>query len=149
MRAIVKTLTLLAWILLTRTVASAQAVIAGVVKDSSGAVLPGVGVDATSPALIEKVRTAVTDGTGQYRIEDLRPGTYAVTFSLQGFSAFKREGIELTGSFTATINAELRVGALAETITVTGETPVVDVQSSRREVTLNTDILRSIPTVRS
>ena len=112
--------------------AAAQAVIAGTVKDPSGAVLPGVIVEAASPALIEKVRTAVTDGTGQYRIEDLRPGTYTVTFTLQGFSTFKREGIELTGSFTATINAELKVGALAETITVTGETPVVDVQSARR-----------------
>src|SRR5437867_6160590 len=145
MRAIVKTLTLLAWILLTPTVASAQAVIAGVVKDSSGAVLPGVGVDATSPALIEKVRTAVTDGTGQYRIEDLRPGTYTVTFSLQGFSTFKREGIELTGSFTATVNADLKVGSLAETITVTGQTPVVDVQSAKREMTLSSDVVRSIP----
>jgi hypothetical protein len=148
MRAIVKPSTLLAWILLTPTAVFGQAVIAGVVKDSSGAVLPGVGVDATSPALIEKVRTAVTDGTGQYRIEDLRPGTYTVTFSLQGFSTFKREGIELTGSFTATINAELKVGSLAETITVTGETPIVDVQSARRETTLNSDILRAIPTVR-
>src|SRR6266516_3780720 len=114
MRAIVKTSILLAWILFMPTSAFAQAVIAGVVKDSSGAVLPGVGVDATSPALIEKVRTAVTDGTGQYRIEDLRPGIYTVSFSLQGFSTFKREGIELTGSFTATINAELKVGSLAE-----------------------------------
>src|SRR5437867_3876935 len=149
MRAIVKTLTLLAWILLTRTVASAQAVIAGVVKDSSGAVLPGVGVDATSPALIEKVRTAVTDGTGQYRIEDLRPGTYTVSFALQGFSTFRREGIELTGSFTATINVDLRVGTLAETITVTGETPIVDVQNARRELTLNNDVLKAIPSVRS
>jgi hypothetical protein len=119
------------------------------VKDSSGAVLPGVSVDATSPALIEKVRTAVTDGSGQYRIEDLRPGTYTVTLSLQGFSAFRREGIELTGSFTATINAELKVGNLAETVTVTGETPVVDVQSARRQLTLNNDVLKAIPTVRN
>ena len=129
--------------------ALAQAVIAGSVKDTSGAVLPGVSVEATSPALIEKVRTAVTDGTGQYRIEDLRPGTYTVTFTLQGFSTFKREGIELTGSFTATINADLKVGALAETITVTGESPIVDVQSARRETTLSNDVLKSIPTVRS
>src|SRR5438093_4212739 len=140
---------LLALMALAPTTVRAQAVIAGTVRDSSGAILPGVTVEATSPALIEKVRAASTDGTGQYRIEDLRPGTYAVTFSLQGFNAYKREGIELTGSFTATINAELRVGALAETITVTGETPVVDVQSSRREVTLSTDVLRSIPSVRS
>ena len=90
--------------------AFAQASITGVVKDTSGAVLPGVTVEAASPALIEKVRTAVTDGSGQYRIVDLRAGTYAVTFTLTGFSTVKREGIELTGSFTATVNADLKVG---------------------------------------
>src|SRR5947208_11862705 len=126
MRATVRALTFLTWFVVIPTAAFAQAVIAGTVKDASGAVLPGVSVDAASPALIEKVRTAVTDGTGQYRIEDLRPGIYTVTFSLQGFSTFKREGIELTGSFTATINAELKVGSLAETIVVTGEAPSVD-----------------------
>ena len=89
----------------------AQASIAGVVRDTSGAVLPGVTVEAASPALIEKVRSVVTDGTGQYQIVDLRPGTYTVTFTLPGFSTVKREGIELTGSFTATVNADLRVGA--------------------------------------
>jgi Carboxypeptidase regulatory-like domain len=149
MRPIVKLLTLVASIVLIPTVVSAQAVIAGTVKDSSGAVLPGVTVEAASPALIEKIRTHVTDGTGQYRIEDLRPGVYSVTFTLQGFNAFKREGIELTGQFTATINAELKVGTLAETITVTGETPVVDIQSARREMTLNNDVLKAIPTARS
>ena len=149
MRASVKALTFLAWFVVVPTAAFSQAVIAGTVKDASGAILPGVVVEATSPALIEKVRTAVTDGTGQYRIEDLRPGVYTVTFTLQGFSTFRREGVELSGSFTATINADLKVGALAETITVTGETPVVDVQSARREVTLNSDAIKSIPTVRS
>jgi hypothetical protein len=149
MRASVKTLMFLAWFAVVPTAVFAQAVIAGTVKDPSGAVLPGVVVEAASPALIEKVRTAVTDGTGQYRVEDLRPGVYAVTFTLQGFSTVRREGVELTGSFTATINADLKVGALAETITVTGETPVVDVQSARREVTLSNDAIRSIPTVRS
>ena len=148
MRAILKTLTLLAWMVLLPTVAVAQAVIAGVAKDSSGAVLPGVSVEATSPALIEKVRTAVTDGTGQYRIENLRPGAYTVTFTLQGFSTFRRAGIELTGPFTATINADLKVGGLSQTITVTGETPIVDVQSARRQTTLNNDVLRAIPTAR-
>src|SRR5580765_6950953 len=146
MRAI---LTLLAWFVIVPTAAFAQAVIAGTVKDPSGAVLPGVVVEAASPALIEKVRSAVTDGTGQYRIEDLRPGAYIVTFTLQGFSTSRREGVELSGSFTATINADLKVGALAETITVSGETPVVDVQSARREVTLNSDVIKSIPSVRS
>jgi hypothetical protein len=140
---------LLAVIVVVPAAAYAQAVIAGTVKDPSGAVLPGVVVEAASPALIEKVRTAVTDGSGQYRVEDLRPGTYTVTFTLQGFSAVRREGIELTGSFTATINADLTVGTLAETVTVTGETPVVDVQSARREVTLSGDAIKSIPTVRS
>src|SRR5215470_6436159 len=101
--------------------AYAQASIAGVVKDASGAVLPGVTVEATSPVLIEKARTAVTDETGQYRIVDLRAGVYAVTFSLSGFSSVRREGIELSGSFTAVINTDLKVGAIAETITVTGE----------------------------
>src|SRR5438132_2410285 len=106
--------------------ALAQAAIAGTVKDTSGAVLPGVTVEAASPALIEKVRTVVTDETGQYRVIDLRPGVYAVTFSLTGFTTVKREGIELTGTFTASVNADMRVGTVAETITVTGETPIVD-----------------------
>src|SRR5579862_5784595 len=109
--------------------AYAQASIAGVVKDSSGAVLPGVTVEAASPALIEKTRTVVTDGTGQYQIVDLRPGTYAITFTLAGFNTYRREGLEVTGSFTATVNAELRVGALAETVTVTGASPIVDLQN--------------------
>ena len=93
--------------------AFAQATITGVVKDASGAVLPGVTVEAASPVLIEKVRSAVTDGTGQYRIVDLRPGTYSVTFTLPGFSTVKREGIELTGSFVASINADMKVGGVA------------------------------------
>jgi Carboxypeptidase regulatory-like domain len=149
MRPIVRILTLLALIVLIPTVVSAQAVIAGTVRDSSGAVLPGVTVEATSPALIEKVRSAITDGTGQYRVEDLRPGTYTVTYTLQGFNTFKREGIELTGTFTATINVELKVGSLTETITVSGESPVVDIQSARREVTINNDVLKAIPTARN
>jgi len=149
MRRAVQTLTVLTWIASLPTAALAQAVIAGTVRDSSGAVLPGVTVEAASPALIEKVRSAITDGTGQYRVEDLRPGTFTVTFSLTGFNTFKREGIELTGSFTATINVELKVGELAETIVVSGESPVVDVQSARREVTLKGEVLQSIPSVRS
>ena len=140
---------MLAWLVLLPAAASAQAVITGTVRDSSGAVLPGVTVEATSPALIEKVRAAVSDGSGQYRIEDLRPGTYTVSFTLTGFSVFKREGIELTGSFTAVVNAEMRLGALEETIVVTGESPVVDVQSARRQMTLGSDVLRSIPTIRN
>ncbi|HKF66390.1 MAG TPA: TonB-dependent receptor [Vicinamibacterales bacterium] len=146
---VVKAVVLLAFVLLLPIRAFAQASITGVVKDASGGVLPGASVEASSPALIEKVRTAVADGTGQYRIEDLRPGTYTITVSLQGFSTYKREGIELTGTFTATINADLKVGTVAETVTVTGETPVVDVQSASREITLSTDVVKSIPTVRS
>ena len=88
----------------------AQASIAGVVRDASGAVLPGVTVEAASPALLEKIRTVVTDGSGQYKIEALRPGAYTVTFELAGFSTVKREGVELTGTFTAQINAEMTVG---------------------------------------
>ena len=105
--------------------AYAQGSIVGLVKDASGAVLPGVTVEASSPALIEKVRSVVTDGTGQYRIQTLRPGTYSVTFSLPGFSTVKRDGIELAGTFVATVNADMRVGSLEETITVTGTTRIL------------------------
>src|SRR6266550_108823 len=108
----------------------AQAIITGVVKDASGAVLPGVTVEASSPVLIEKSRTVVTDGTGQYRIVDLRPGVYDVTFTLAGFSTAKREGIELKGTFVATVNADMRVGTVEETVTVSGEPPIVDVQNT-------------------
>jgi hypothetical protein len=133
------------WLALTPALAHAQASITGSVRDTSGAVLPGVTVEAASPALIEKVRAGVTDGTGQYRIENLRPGLYTVTFTLAGFSTVKREGLELAGTFTATVNAELRVGTLEETITVTGESPVVDVQSTTRQRVMNREILDTIP----
>jgi Carboxypeptidase regulatory-like domain len=136
----------LAWLVLIPASSYAQASIAGVVKDTSGAVLPGVTVEAASPALIEKVRSAVTDGSGQYRIEDLRPGPYTVTFTLTGFSTVKREGIELTGLSTALVNADLKVGAVTETITVSGAAPVVDVQSAQRQSVLSSDVLTSIPT---
>src|SRR6185503_4532912 len=98
--------------------------VAGTIRDESGAVLPGVTVEASSPALIEKSRTAVTDSSGQYRIVGLSPGTYAVTFSLTGFRTVRRDGIELTGNFTATVNGDLKVGALEETITVSGASPL-------------------------
>src|SRR5690349_1611355 len=94
--------------------------IAGVVRDTTGGVMPGVTVEAASPALIEKVRTVTSDSQGQYKIVDLRPGTYTVTFTLAGFNTIKREGIMLTADFTATVNADLRVGAVEETVTVTG-----------------------------
>src|SRR4051812_44077926 len=122
--------------------------IAGVVKDASGAVLPGVTVEAASDVLIEKVRTAVTDGSGQYRILALPPGTYAVTFSLTGFSTVKRDGFVLPGDFVATLNVDLKVGALEETVTVSGESPIVDVQTTRQQRTLDNELIRSIPTAR-
>ena len=146
---VAKTVGMFACLVLLPTLAFAQASITGVVKDTSGAVLPGVTVEAASPALIEKSRTAVSDGTGQYRIVDLRPGTYTVTFTLTGFSTVKREGVELSGSFVATINADLKVGSLEETITVSGQTPIVDVQSVRRQTTLSNEILTTVPTARS
>src|SRR4026207_344518 len=118
-----------ALVLFSATAAHAQASVAGVVKDASGAVLPGVTVAAASPALIEKTREVVSDGSGQYRTVDLRPGDYTVTFTLSGFSTVRREGVTLQGSMTATVNADLRVGALAETITVSGAAPLVDVQT--------------------
>jgi hypothetical protein len=127
----------------------AQATLAGVVKDSSGAVLPGVTVEASSPVLIEKVRTATTDTTGQYQIVDLRPGTYVVTFTLTGFSTTKREGVAVSGSGVITINADLRVGNVSETVNVTGETPVVDVQSTRRQSVVENDVINTLPASRS
>src|SRR5215468_6657067 len=140
---------MLACLVLLPTLAFAQASITGVVKDTSGAVLPGVTVEVASPALIEKTRSAVSDGSGQYRIVDLRPGSYSVSFTLTGFSTVKREGIELTGSFVATVNADMKVGAVEETITVSGATPIVDVQNVRRQTTLSNEVLTTVPTARS
>src|SRR2546430_324292 len=120
--------------------------IAGLVKDTTGAVLPGVTVEASSPVLIEKVRTAVFDGDGQYRITDLPPGTYGLTFSLPGVNTVRREGVTLTGGFTATINAELPVGALEETVTVSGASPLVDVQNVLQRKTVSDELLQTLPT---
>jgi hypothetical protein len=129
--------------------AQAQSTITGVVRDTTGAVLPGVTVEATSPVLIEKVRAAVTDDQGRFTIVELRPGTYLVTFSLSGFSTLRREGVELPANFNMTLNAELRVGALEESVTVTGATPVVDVQSVQRVQVLNREVLDAVPTARN
>jgi hypothetical protein len=120
--------------------------IAGVVRDATGAVLPGVTVEAASPALIEKVRTVVTDDQGNYKIVDLRPGTYSVTFTLTGFSTIRREGIELTTGFTAPVNADMKLGSLEETITVTGASPVVDTQNTRQQAVLTREVLDTVPT---
>jgi hypothetical protein len=123
--------------------------IAGEVKDVSGAVLPGVTVEVSSPALIEKVRTAMTDDSGRYSIIQLRPGVYSITFTLPGFSVVRRDNIELTSDFTATVNAELRVGAVEETITVSAESPIVDVQSITTRTVMTRDVLDAIPTGRN
>jgi hypothetical protein len=127
----------------------AQSAIVGVVKDTSGAVLPGVTVEAASDALIEKSRVAVSDGSGQYRIVDLRPGTYTVTFSLEGFQTFKRDALQLPAQFTMTINADMKVGALEETLTVTGDAPTVDVQTAVHTQVLNREAIDAIPTGRT
>src|SRR5919106_1460483 len=114
-------------VLLLPALAHAQGTIAGTVRDTSGGVLPGVTVEASSPVLIEKVRSAVTDGSGQYQIINLRPGPYVLTFTLPGFSIVRRDGIELTAGIVANVSAEMRIGTLEETVTVTSEAPVVDV----------------------
>jgi hypothetical protein len=120
--------------------------IAGVARDSSGAVLPGVTVEAASPALIEKVRTAVTDADGRYNIVNLVPGTYTVTFALAGFSTTRREGVVLTGNFTAQINADMQIGALEETLTVTGNAPLVDTANITQQTRVSKELLEALPT---
>jgi Carboxypeptidase regulatory-like domain len=140
---------MVACLLAASTVAHAQSAIAGVVKDATGLILPGVAVEASSDALIEKTRSVVTDDQGQYRIVDLRPGTYTLTFTLTGFNTVVREKVELGADFTASINIEMRVGALQETVTVSGQTPVVDVQSTARAQVLNREILDAVPAGRS
>jgi hypothetical protein len=136
------------WLLLPSTAAAQQqgSSIVGVVKDSTGAVLPGVTVEAASPVLIEKVRSAITDNDGQYRLVDLRPGTYTVTFTLPGFTTVKRDEVAITSGFTATINAEMQVGSLAETVTVTGASPLVDTQNARQQTIVSGDLLTALPT---
>src|SRR5690242_8950050 len=131
------------------SLAHAQSAITGIVKDTSGAVLPGVTVEAASPALIEKTRSVTTDGAGQYKIVDLRPGVYTVTFTLEGFQTFKRESLELPSDFTATVNADMKVGALQESVTVAGSSPVVDLQSTTKSQVLNREALDAIPTGRT
>lgn len=135
--------------MLVASAAAAQSVITGTVRDVSGAAMPGVTVEAASPVLIEKVKAVVSDGNGNYRITDLRPGLYTVSFTLTGFSTYRREGLELPSDFTATLNAELKVGALEETITVTGESPIVDVSSTSRVQVLSRDVLDAIPSGRT
>ena len=142
---VIATATATCAILLSTAAFGQSASITGVVKDSSGGVIPGVTVEASSDVLIEKVRSAVTDASGQYRIVDLRTGTYTVTFALTGFNTVKRENIVLSSDFVATVNADMKVGNLSETITVAGETPIVDVQSAKRVRTFDTELIQSLP----
>ena len=129
--------------------AQERASIVGVVQDGTGAVMPGVIVEASSPALIEQVRSATTDGAGRYAIIDLRPGTYTVTFTLPGFRSVKREGIVLEGAFSAQVNGSLAVGAVEETVTVTGASPIVDTQSTQNQAVLNRQVLDVLPAART
>jgi hypothetical protein len=136
-------------LLLASSAAAQTSTIAGTVRDTSGAVLPGVTVEVTSPALIEKVRTTITDAEGRYQVASLRPGVYSVTFTLPGFGIVKRDEIELTSDFTGVVNAEMRVGTLEETITVTGESPIVDTQGITQRVVMTRDVLDVLPTGRN
>ncbi len=145
-RAVCCAAVLFAAVFLVARDSAAQNSIAGVVKDTSGAMMPGVTVEASSPALIEKTRAAVSDGTGQYRIVDLPPGMYSVTFTLTGFRTVVRQDIQLQGNFTAQVNADLQIGALEETLTVTGVSPTVDVINNQSSVVLDRDVLDAIPT---
>src|SRR4029077_762116 len=135
----------LAWLGLPAT-ARAQSAFAGVVKDATGAVLPGVTVEASSPALIEKVRSVTTDSNGAYKVDNLRPGVYMLTFELPGFTTIKKEGIELSSDFIATINTDLKVGGLEESVTVSGSSPIVDVQSTTKSQVLSREVLDAVPT---
>jgi hypothetical protein len=131
------------------TPAHAQSQITGVVRDESGAVMPGVTVEATSPVLIEGTRSTVTDTNGGYRLVDLRPGTYDITYTLTGFNTVKREALELPANFVATVDIQLSVGTLQESVTVTGASPLVDVQSNVKQQTLTRDLLDAVPTART
>ena len=148
-KLILATIAALASLMWLPGVASAQSAITGIVKDASGAVLPGVTVEASSDVLIEKTRSVTTDGQGAYRIVDLRPGVYTVTFTLPGFQMFKRDGLELPANFTSTVNADLKVGALEESVTVSGQSPVVDVNSNAKSQVLPRDVLDAVPSART
>src|SRR5687768_15719967 len=151
---LMRSLTVRCFVLLTLVLAPAVALaqtstISGTVRDASGGVLPGVMVEASSPALIEKTRSTVTGGSGTYSIVALRPGLYTVKFELPGFTTVVREGIELTSDFTATLNVDLKVGALEETLTVTGASPIVDTQSITQRVVMTAEVREALPTGRN
>jgi hypothetical protein len=147
-RVVVCMAMLCAGVILAPATASAQAGIAGVVRDTTGAVMPGVTVEASSPVLIERIRVVVSDSAGQYKIVDLLPGTYQVSFTLAGFKKINRTGIVLEGTFTAAVNVELQVGAMEETLNVTAESPTVDVITNTASFVANREVLDAIPTSR-
>jgi hypothetical protein len=149
MRLAFRFTTVLMWAVFLPSLAYAQASITGMAKDTSGAVMPGVTVEAASPVLIEKVRTTVTGADGRFQLVDLRPGTYVVTFTLSGFNTVKREGVTLSGSGVVNVDGEMRVGSLEETITVTGEAPIVDVRSSTQQRVLNSEVIDALPSARN
>ncbi len=128
---------------------TSNATISGGVKDTSGGVLPGVTVEAASPVLTEGTRAAVSDERGEYRILELRPGTYTVTFTLTGFNTLRRDNIQLPPSFTATVNGELSVGAIQETVTVSGGAPLIDTQNMTQQKVLSKEVLDAVPTAKS
>jgi len=136
-------------VLLPTSAYAQEGQITGTVRDAQMAVMPGVTVEVTSPALIEKVRSTTTDGVGAYRITNLPVGTYKVTFSLAGFNKQERDDIVLTSGFTAAVNGTMTVGQLTETIVVAGVTPTVDVQNSREVITLPGDRIKDMPTSRN
>ena len=144
---VLRTAAVVAALVLAPSLAFAQS-LAGIARDASGAVLPGVTVAVASDVLIEKVRTAVTDGSGQYQILALPPGNYKITFSIPGFTAFVREGVQVSGGGVITVNADMRVGGVQETVTVTGETPVVDTRTARRETVIDDSVVASLPSSR-
>ena len=149
MRGLVRGLTALALLLLVPAAVHAQATLAGLVRDTTGAVLPGVTVEASSPALIEKVRGTTTDANGRYTIPDLRPGAYRITFSLSGFKTVVLENIEVSGTTIFTVNGELAVGNVQETVTVTGDTPIVNLESTTRQAVLDQELVSAIPSSRT
>jgi hypothetical protein len=141
-----RVLALMATVVFTSAMAFAQSgSIEGTVTDQSGAVLPGVAVEASSPALIEQARTTVSDGQGRYRIIDLRPGSYTLSFTLQGFQVTRRENIVLTTGFTASVNVTLQIGAVGETVTVTSESPIVDTVNTRVQTVVSQALIEALP----
>ncbi|HET9194836.1 MAG TPA: carboxypeptidase regulatory-like domain-containing protein, partial [Vicinamibacterales bacterium] len=149
MRGVLRCVTGFALLLLLPAAAHAQATLSGLVRDTSGAVLPGVTVEASSPALIEKTRSATSDSSGRYSIPDLRPGTYRVTFTLSGFRTVVQEGIELSGTGVFTVNGDLAIGNVQETVTVTGDTPIVNLESTTRQAVMDQELVTAIPSSRT